>query len=62
MKEHVAQNPGRQEKHALAIARWEDNRESWLEGEYFGLASNKPYLQYRNTCSATHPMQVAKRP
>jgi hypothetical protein len=45
MKEQDALNPGRQEKHALAIARWEDNRESWLEGEYFGLASRKPYLQ-----------------
>ncbi|MDM0001790.1 toll/interleukin-1 receptor domain-containing protein [Variovorax sp. J22P240] len=31
--------------HALAIARWEANRENWLEGEYFGLASKKRDLQ-----------------
>ena len=33
------------EGHALAIARWEDNHEHWLEGNYLGLVSKKPYLQ-----------------
>lgn len=33
------------EGHALAIARWEDNREDWLQGKFFGLASKTPDLQ-----------------
>ena len=33
------------ENHSLAIARWEDNHEGWLEGNYLGLISKKPYLQ-----------------
>ena len=30
---------------ALAIARWEDNRKDWLEGDYFGLTSKRTDLQ-----------------
>jgi hypothetical protein len=33
------------ERHALAIARWEDNQAGWLEGEFFGLTSNRRDLQ-----------------
>ena len=33
------------ERHALAIARWEDNHQDWLEGNYLGLISKKPRLQ-----------------
>jgi hypothetical protein len=32
-------------RHALAIARWEDNRKDWLEGDYFGLTSERTDLQ-----------------
>ncbi len=32
-------------RNVLAIARWEDNREEWLEGNFFGLASKENYLQ-----------------
>lgn len=31
--------------HALAIARWEDNRKSWLDGDFFGLTSKRTDLQ-----------------
>lgn len=31
--------------HALAIARLEDNRQDWLEGKFFGLASKRKDLQ-----------------
>ncbi len=31
--------------HALAIARWEDNREEWLRGGFYGLAAKVPDLQ-----------------
>lgn len=31
--------------HALAIARWEENHKSWLEGDYFGLRSRRTDLQ-----------------
>ncbi len=31
--------------HALALARWEDNREGWLKGDYFGLTSKRTDLQ-----------------
>ena len=30
------------EGHVLAIARWEDNHNNWLEGNYLGLISKKP--------------------
>ncbi|MFY7867181.1 toll/interleukin-1 receptor domain-containing protein [Roseateles sp.] len=31
--------------HALAIARWDRNSPAWLDGKYFGLASNRRDLQ-----------------
>jgi len=32
-------------RHALAIARWEENSESWREGKYFELTSRRSDLQ-----------------
>lgn len=32
-------------RHALAIARWEDNRRGWLEGDFLGLNSRARDLQ-----------------
>jgi hypothetical protein len=47
--------------HLLAIARWEDNNQQWLDGGFYGLASKSTRLQHRVGRGGTLWIVVSRR-